>query len=1676
MCSAVLVQSDLTYKGPPRLRSLWIEVPPYCHLNCAYCFANSGPTVPDVSGALAVEDYSTRIIEPFEQLGGQWLGIPGAGEPFDRRNIFLTKRIVELSGARGLGELTIFTSGDLIDEETARYLAENTHVKVMVKWNSSNPAIQDRLVGDSSGRYTERRERGWQLLLSAFKGDRARLGIVTSVLAENWTELPELLRRARGEGVVFDCDTLLPKGRGRHCEQTPTPEVVRTAVRRLQKVDEEHATTWASAGAYIATPCTRYLHHLYVDFRGTVYPCVGMSCHPLGNVKATSLDEIWRSPRRQALVQRIVVGACANCERFANKACTSCFGRSLSGDLKGDKLNLALDAGWMPTRPCPLFAPDFSVAVHVAGMTIRTVLANPRVVDEYLEESLENLWNPCLLISRNGQTAVPDSPGSGGPLISDLVEPSARASDEELAGWFREQGLDVLLSDISPLTILWRADNGFRRLIVLPEGYPVFQEIAETEVKLWVLTDVTLARLVGTTVAQRVEARLQGAVPPDGEVAVSHDLAFLLSRCHDNEEGEYPTSRVKMDGRWTIVQLRDPEPLTDHGAAPAPNPAGEERNPKTVLRFRMLNIRSGRTIDMSAAWVKKQMDAKCVPYAWSDFFDRRSGEVRSPTAAVTVDDAFVGSLLPRLLVPMTTLALDRHLNKPSWILWLFYDPCRNAYFRRLLDCRESPAHPGDSVALRLLYLWPESSAHIERMLSAQGGGQEIQWFDKHILNLSDVLRDPIVDYELVLDDDLGRNRGFPSIRFSVAKSLTSVASYSDSLLTVARSPGLSAEEMHILETQPFVDAPADRTPLYKKLAVCLGRMANTLLPSKPTTPDNTADRIEALYEELPDELTDAIQGSTFGRMSSADQAECRRRTVNYFIWLGALRQLGIRYYYVGQTLTHNVVPLVPRTREAREDWNITPSGFIVASNGFISDRALADVRLVYATVMAPLIEQYAKWTSDYEIERCRVVRKNMPCLHRLPKHYLRQLECEYLWPDLNRISDSCPDAVRPEGWEKHQKRDLEWLRRVPKADLHVHLGPAIPPDVLFDLSLLSLYRWYSYGPDEGTGSGGAEAVRVFGNILRSAVTTAVADSPQDWTTTDKFRDTVIQSARHELNVDTVLSINSLIAKVANKCHLGRNQCACIFNVVLGRLMRANVETWRPSIERRIARLREFATYLEELREARDDVNSERTLVAKARAVVASAYLVPHSHVIDGALRNYVHSSVNVESILNEIDEALRTLGFNETVPAIEWNAATWGDPLSNLLSIPRQVEREASGLGRYIDRTDMTGSSVLQFCETLVLAVIESAIHAAKSDSVRYLELRFSPQGLLLEPQPDIEDVAISVALLGLAYVTDRAARRLEGEKRLFWLSEGTDWPYILTNVIIAGKRYGDRESLRQTVQYAVDSRDRYLSACARLSPSSDEPRARARLPARGGKPELQVDGTDLLGTGPGLIVPRVVGVDLVGRERGVRHAELGKSMMEAFEKCVLLTIHAGEDEDVRNVWEAVFALHAQRIGHGLRMHTSNDLLNLIRDRRIPVELCPASNQFTNGFRFDYDDYVFEKYRNNHVTLTINTDNPWISHRWPTGGQRYPYPLSEEFLILPLLFRNSAPRDSDGFREFPYGVVTRLDVLRLVFQGFDNAFLPAPDRDALLALADLETFLVIRRHDLKYQPVGAVEQ
>lgn len=121
-----------------------------------------------------------------------------------------------------------------------------------------------------------------------------------------------------------------------------------------------------------------------------------------------------------------------------------------------------------------------------------------------------------------------------------------------------------------------------------------------------------------------------------------------------------------------------------------------------------------------------------------------------------------------------------------------------------------------------------------------------------------------------------------------------------------------------------------------------------------------------------------------------------------------------------------------------------------------------------------------------------------------------------------------------------------------------------------------------------------------------------------------------------------------------------------------------------------------------------------------------------------------------------------------------------------------------------------------------------------------------------------------------------------------------------------------------------------------------------------------------------------VVAVDLAGDEASFPAELFRDTFALARKHGIPITIHAGEAAGPANIYEAVTQLGAVRIGHGVRLQENPEVLEMVKERNIPLELCPVSNIQTKAVS-GWETYPIKQYFEQGLMLTVNTDNPTVS-------------------------------------------------------------------------------------------------
>ncbi len=175
-----------------------------------------------------------------------------------------------------------------------------------------------------------------------------------------------------------------------------------------------------------------------------------------------------------------------------------------------------------------------------------------------------------------------------------------------------------------------------------------------------------------------------------------------------------------------------------------------------------------------------------------------------------------------------------------------------------------------------------------------------------------------------------------------------------------------------------------------------------------------------------------------------------------------------------------------------------------------------------------------------------------------------------------------------------------------------------------------------------------------------------------------------------------------------------------------------------------------------------------------------------------------------------------------------------------------------------------------------------------------------------------------------------------------------------------------------------------------------------------------------------------VVGFDIAGPEDGFPPTKQQDAFDYLRQANAHFTIHAGEAFGLPSIWQAIQMCGAERLGHGVRIIEDIDLTgpepvlgllaSYVRDRRIPLELCPTSNLQT-GAAASIESHpigILEKLR---FRVTINTDNRLMSRTSMTHEM------------------------AEVVKAFDW---TLLDLQRVTINALKSAFIPFEERLAII--------------------------
>lgn len=316
---------------------------------------------------------------------------------------------------------------------------------------------------------------------------------------------------------------------------------------------------------------------------------------------------------------------------------------------------------------------------------------------------------------------------------------------------------------------------------------------------------------------------------------------------------------------------------------------------------------------------------------------------------------------------------------------------------------------------------------------------------------------------------------------------------------------------------------------------------------------------------------------------------------------------------------------------------------------------------------------------------------------------------------------------------------------------------------------------------------------------------------------------------------------------------------------------------------------------------------------------------------------------------------------------------------------------EYASLDEYLQGFGLT-TQVMQRAEYLDQIAYELARDNFE-EGVRHLEVRFAPQ---LHVNDDL-------SLAQVMRAVDSGLRRARGEINASLPAGEPEFDYGI--IVIAMRFFTPGFSQYYRNLSAVHS---YSSSSEIIQMASSE-LARATVDIR--------NQTDI----------QVVGFDLAGSEYGYPAGDHEEAFDYVHKHFLNKTVHAGEAYGPESIFQAITKLHADRIGHGMRLfsadhirnpgitdpeHYIRQLVNYIANNRTTIEVCLTSNLQTAPDIRTVADHSLGRMLEAKLSVTFCTDNRLVSHtsvskEIETALETFPIPPNQLKNIIVYGFKRS---------------------------------------------------------------------
>lgn len=609
---------------------------------------------------------------------------------------------------------------------------------------------------------------------------------------------------------------------------------------------------------------------------------------------------------------------------------------------------------------------------------------------------------------------------------------------------------------------------------------------------------------------------------------------------------------------------------------------------------------------------------------------------------------------------------------------------------------------------------------------------------------------------------------------------------------------------------------------------------------------------------------------------------------------------------------------------------------------------------------------------------------------------------------------------------KELKYDKEylWIKKLPKAELHNHIGSVLGPELIPKTALVVLSKWYNKTKEENKDTD--KVIKLIINFLEPIVT-----DPYLWDTKNachSFSEYFLSKediewfrlkqlfATDEASQFYDQSIFTIISDSLNLKGLIKSP----EEVLLSPQDETIEKHFKP-----FSRIQSSKYFRQKIELRQNDINYEviilffiLLLIIKQNSKQKYSEFLNRIKeqildVLDKAKEQdkslVFNENNNKEKFLNGINNFINKLSEEIDNQKIIFDSKESDKYLLKKLisahSIERCLKYENRGLFNYLRGCEYGGSPHLQ-CEESINLVAHHIIHNyAIPDNIRYLDLRCQVDGynkLKLFDKTDDDAYPKIVKSLKSAFTYFQQEANKNGNK-------------VHINLIVTAKRHKTLKEFENNVKITLDD-------------LSNEKKNKNIKEENNSKSFFESNET------------KIVSFDIAGLEKGFRLNSFKDQIKPLLDKCVPITMHAGEEDSHEAIWEAVYLGHAQRLGHALTLKDNENLLKFVRESFVNIELCPISNYLTNNkFQFNkegvIENYPLKRYLKERLSVSINTDNPYVSNTT----------LSKEFLFASKIC----------------GGLTKWQLLKIILYSFKSITIDKHMKTKLMKEIDEEIFKIL---------------